>query len=80
MALMKCFTRVPYSNSHGSCNSSINAEPIARIVPEHTREAFFQAYCDLRTNVPKDRRWVEQHAAALQPRTLLGWLVRLLPK
>jgi hypothetical protein len=48
--------------------------PIARIVPEHTRDAFFQTYCDLRTNVPKDRKWVEQHATALQPRTLLGWL------
>lgn len=50
--------------------------PIGKIVPEHTRDAFFQAYCDLRTNVPKDRKWVEGHAAALQPRTLPGWLVR----
>ena len=28
--------------------------------------------------MPKDKKWFQQHAAALQPHTLPGWIVRLL--
>ena len=31
------------------------AGPARLLIPEHTRNAFFQAFCDLRTNSPKDR-------------------------
>ena len=52
------------------------AGPTELVIPEHTRDAFFQLWCDLRTNVPKDRNWVRHHATALQPRTSFGYLVR----
>ena len=35
-----------------------------------------QLFCDLRTNTPKDRRFLQRHARALTPRTAAGWLVR----
>ncbi|KAK9800805.1 hypothetical protein WJX73_008109 [Symbiochloris irregularis] len=50
------------------------ARPARAIVPDHTRDAFFQAFCDLRTNSPKDRRWFKHHWKALQPHTANGWL------
>lgn len=34
-----------------------------------------QLVCDLRTNTPKDRRFLQRHARALMPRTTPGWLV-----
>ena len=46
-------------------------------MPDHTREAFFQLFCDLRTNTPKDRKWLNKHMRTLKPRTLPGWLVRV---
>jgi hypothetical protein len=48
--------------------------PTEMFVPEHTRDAFFQLWCDLRTNVPKDRKWLTRHALALKPQTLPGWI------
>lgn len=46
-----------------------------RVLPEHTQDALFQLFCDLRTNTPKDKVFLKRHARALQPRTLAGWLV-----
>ena len=51
--------------------------PSEMLIPAHTRDAFFQLWCDLRTNVPKDRNWLRSHAAALQPKTRLGYLVSI---
>ncbi|KAI3424277.1 hypothetical protein D9Q98_009832 [Chlorella vulgaris] len=48
--------------------------PTALVIPEHTRDACFQLVCDLRTNTPKDRRFLQRHARALMPRTTPGWL------
>ena len=48
--------------------------PCRYLVPPHTRDAFFQAFCDLRTNTPKDGAWLARHARALAPRTPLGWV------
>ena len=48
--------------------------PCRYLVPAHTRDAFFQAFCDLRTNTPKDGAWLARHARALAPRTPLGWV------
>lgn len=53
---------------------AVLAGPTELVIPEHTRDAFFQLWCDLRTNVPKDRNWVRQHATALQPKTSIGYL------
>ncbi|KAL4431506.1 hypothetical protein ABPG75_006762 [Micractinium tetrahymenae] len=50
------------------------AGAVALVVPEHTREALFQLFCDLRANTPKDARFLRRHAKALMPRTLPGWL------
>lgn len=52
------------------------AGPAELVIPEHTRDAFFQLWFDLRSNVPKDRNWVRQHATALQPKTSVGYIVR----
>lgn len=51
------------------------AGPARMLVPDHTRDAVFQIFSDLRTNSPKDRKWVDKHLHALKPRTLPGWLV-----
>ncbi len=45
-------------------------------MPEHTRYALFQLYCDLRANLPRDRHWFMIHARRLQPHTFSGWIVR----
>lgn len=55
------------------------AGPAEFLIPEHTRDAFFQLWCDLRTNVPKDRYWVRQHAISLQPKTSVGYIVSHTP-
>ena len=52
------------------------AGPAQLLVPEHTRDAFFQLFCDLRTNSPKDRSSQAQHCFpklwSLQQLTELG--------
>ena len=45
-------------------------------MPEHTRYALFQLYCDLRANPPRDRHWFLLHARRLRPHTFSGWIVR----
>eukprot|EP00884_Botryococcus_braunii_P020073 jgi/Botrbrau1/674/Bobra.0161s0057.1 len=50
------------------------AVPVRWLVPPHTRAAFFQMFCDFRTNCPKDRRWLARHMRALAPRTFQGWV------
>ena len=45
-------------------------------MPEHTRYALFQLYCDLRANPPRDRHWFMTHARRLRPHTFSGWIVR----
>lgn len=47
-----------------------------KLVPAHTRDAVFQMFCDLRTNSPKDRKWLARHLRNLTPRTYQGWVVR----
>ncbi|KAK9838202.1 hypothetical protein WJX81_008675 [Elliptochloris bilobata] len=48
--------------------------PYEAIVPEHTRYALFQLYCDLRANPPRDRHWFMLHARRLRPQTFSGWI------
>jgi hypothetical protein len=48
--------------------------PVSRVVPEPTREAVFQLFCDIRANVPKDKRFLQRHAKAFTPQTSVGWL------
>jgi len=48
--------------------------PVSQIVPEPTRQAVFQLFCDIRANVPKDKRFLQRHAKAFTPQTKLGWL------
>ena len=52
-----------------------SAVPYEAIVPEHTRYALFQLYCDLRANPPRDRHWFMLHARRLRPHTVSGWIV-----
>lgn len=63
----------------GSVCGSASCDPACMVVqvfvPEHTREAAFQLFCDLRTNSPKDASFWKHHAKALQPHSALGWLV-----
>lgn len=51
-----------------------SASPFAGLVPESTRDALFQLICDLRTNVPKDERFLTRHVNALKPNSPDGWL------
>jgi hypothetical protein len=44
------------------------------VLPEHTREAAFQLFCDIRSNTPKDVNFLKRHARELQPRTFTGYL------
>ena len=61
-----------------SC-SRLRLEAVTRrVLPEHTRDALFQLFCDVRANTPKDRVFFARHAQALQPRTFSGWLVSAL--
>lgn len=63
---------------HACCRSRsrLRLEAVTRrVLPEHTRDALFQLFCDVRANTPKDRVFVVRHAQALQPRTFSGWLV-----
>jgi hypothetical protein len=53
---------------------SFLASPLAGFVPQSTRDALFQLICDLRTNVPKDGRFLARHMNALKPKTPVGWL------
>jgi hypothetical protein len=53
---------------------SFLASPLAGFVPQSTRDALFQLICDLRTNVPKDGRFLARHMNALKPKTHVGWL------
>jgi hypothetical protein len=53
---------------------SFLARPVAQVVPEPTREAVFQLFCDIRANVPKDKRFLQRHARAFTPQTSMGWL------
>lgn len=53
---------------------SFLASPLAGFVPQSTRDALFQLICDLRTNVPKDGRFLARHMNALKPKTAVGWL------
>ncbi|KAK9818056.1 hypothetical protein WJX72_006386 [[Myrmecia] bisecta] len=53
------------------------ASIVPYLVPEHTREAAFQLFCDLRSNTPKDRRFVKRHMAALLPETITGWIAMM---
>jgi hypothetical protein len=54
---------------------SVYLDRVAEVfIPEHTRDAAFQLFCDLRTNSPKDGAFLRRHATALKPRTYLGWL------
>jgi hypothetical protein len=48
--------------------------PVAQVVPETTREAVFQLFCDIRANVPKDKRFLQRHANAFRPQSSIGWL------
>nr|ARQ20727.1 lipid body protein [Lobosphaera incisa] len=43
-------------------------------VPDRTREALFQLFCELRTNSPKDKRFLKKHLAAFVPETVTGWI------
>lgn len=54
------------------------AGPMQIVLPEHTRDALFQLFCELRTNTKKDQKWAYQHGRALKPRTFPGWIVSLL--
>ena len=49
---------------------------VSQVVPEATRDALFQLFCDVRANVPKDKRFVQRHLKAFKPHTVVGWLVR----
>ncbi len=60
----------------GARNTESSAVPYETVVPEHTRYALFQLYCDLRANPPRDRHWFLIHARRLQPHTFSGWIVR----
>jgi hypothetical protein len=53
---------------------SLLSGPVSQIVPAPTREAVFQLFCDIRANVPKDKRFLQRHAKAFTPQTTLGWL------
>ena len=64
---------------HPARHSPPCAGLVSHVVPSHTREAFFQLFCDLRANTPKDRRFLVLHARAFAPQTTLGWLVRIPP-
>ena len=58
------------------CCRRLHLEAVSkRVLPEHTHDALFQLFCDLRTNTPKDRVFFTRHAKALQPHTMSGWLV-----
>ena len=60
----------------GAYDTASSAVPYEAFVPEHTRYALFQLYCDLRANPPRDRHWFVIHARRLQPHTFSGWIVR----
>lgn len=69
--------RLPCSCAEGErCCLRRPAGPTRLFVPDHTRDAAFQLWCDLRTNVPKDQKWATRRLAAFKPRTFLGWIVR----
>ncbi|KAG7668457.1 hypothetical protein NADE_006838 [Nannochloris sp. 'desiccata'] len=53
---------------------SLLSGPVSQVVPGPTREAVFQLFCDIRANVPKDKRFLQRHAKAFTPQTHLGWL------
>ena len=48
--------------------------PVANIIPQPTRDALFQLFCDLKANVPKDKKFLQRHARAFKPDSTLGWL------
>ncbi len=52
------------------------AGTVSQVVPEATRDALFQLFCDIRANVPKDKRFLQRHVKAFEPRSVVGWLVR----
>lgn len=45
-----------------------------QLIPEPTRAALFQLFCDLRANTPKDSAFMKRHMKAFTPQTPLGWL------
>lgn len=46
----------------------------AKLVPCHTRDACFQLFSDLRSNVPKDKKFLKRHANSFHPQSWQGWL------
>ncbi len=67
---------VPEFTLSASRCSRLHLNAVAkRILPEHTRDALFQLFCDARTNTPKDQVFFMRHAEALKPHTFTGWLV-----
>ena len=68
---------VPEFTLSASRCSRLHLNAVAkRVLPEHTRDALFQLFCDARTNTPKDQVFFMRHAEALKPHTFTGWLVR----
>ena len=69
---------VPEFTLSASRCSRLHLNAVAkRVLPEHTRDALFQLFCDARTNTPKDQVFFMRHAEALKPHTFTGWLVSL---
>ncbi|KAL3134798.1 hypothetical protein ABBQ32_007781 [Trebouxia sp. C0010 RCD-2024] len=65
-------------NVSNTAYSRLHLNAIAkRVLPEHTRDALFQLFCDVRTNTPKDQVFFTRHAEALKPHTFTGWLAML---
>lgn len=65
-------------NVSGAAYSRLHLNAVAkRVLPEHTRDALFQLFCDARTNTPKDQVFFMRHAEALKPHTFTGWLAML---
>ncbi|KAL0041329.1 hypothetical protein WJX77_012612 [Trebouxia sp. C0004] len=65
-------------NVSGAAYSRLHLNAVAkRVLPEHTRDALFQLFCDARTNTPKDQVFFMRHAEALRPHTFTGWLAML---
>ncbi|KAL3146953.1 hypothetical protein ABBQ38_014922 [Trebouxia sp. C0009 RCD-2024] len=65
-------------NVSNTAYSRLHLNAIAkRVLPDHTRDALFQLFCDVRTNTPKDQVFFTRHAEALKPHTFTGWLAML---
>ncbi|CAD7695955.1 unnamed protein product [Ostreobium quekettii] len=47
------------------------------LLPERTRDGLEALWREARSDVPKDLAFLQKHALALKPQTMLGWLVGL---